>query len=415
MLSSRSKIRLAFLGVALISLGTSLLSLSYLNRITARIEQMVKVDAKVAELGESISIKMLEARREEKNYIIYLDTVHIVNNRFILEDIERDVLSAKEISPAYTTKLDSISMLIESYGQNIRQLAFAIQDDPRTIYRLQQQIINYEQELRSLARRRKLSVEDLPSWTSDVNIALLSASTKLSTEKAQLFSDLRDIGNRIMALSQEITVRARESMAKNSAEGISYSVKAERNTATLLLLAALLLVFLIVYLPHRIFLPYSKISKALQAIGRGESEIQLPNIEAGDELGDLSRSFQEAIQKMRTFSDLKTAKISQIQRNLYRILEEVEEAILILSPDLTILYLNDSAQSLLDVDRDVVSRSIRELDMLWGLLNKLHVDLEKRDRYDVKMKKRGLGKRRISIIPSTSNSGKVDNIVIVIG
>jgi nitrogen fixation/metabolism regulation signal transduction histidine kinase len=180
-------------------------------------------------------------------------------------------------------------------------------------------------------------------------------------------------------------------------------------------LAALLLVFLIIYLPHRIFLPYSKISRALQAIGRGESEIQLPNIEAGDELGELSRSFQEAIQKMHTFSDLKTAKISQIQRNLYRILEEVEEAILILSPDLTILYLNDSAQSLLDVDRDVVSRSVRELDMLWGLFNKLNVDLEKRGRYDVKMKKWGLGRRRISIIPSTSNSGKIDNIVIVIG
>ena len=414
MLSSRGKIRLAFLGVAFISLGTSLLSLSYLNRMTAKIEQMVKKDAKMAELGESISIKMLDARREEKNYIIYLDTAYIVNNRLILEDIERDVLSAKEISPAYTTKLDSISMLIGSYGQNIRQLAYAIQDDPRTIYRLQQQIINYEQELRSLASKRKLSVEDLPSWTSDVNIALLSASTKLSTEKAQLFSDLRDIGNRIIALSQEITVRARESMARNSAEGISYSVKAERNTATLLLLAALLLVFLIIYMPHKIFLPYRKISKALQAIGRGETEFQLPNIEAGDELGELSRSFQEAIQKLRTFSDLKTAKITQIQRNLYRILEEVEEAIIILSPDLTILYLNDSAQNLLDVDRDVVSRSIRDLNALWEMLNKSDVDLEKRGRYEVKMKKMGIGKRRISIIPSASNSGKIDNIVIII-
>ena len=416
MLTSKTKIRLALLAVALISLGTSLLSLSYMNQMAKKIDQIANMDAKIAELGEAISIKMLRARREEKNFIIYLDTTYISNNQLIIEEIQSDVRNAKEMAISYSTELDSIETFLMGYNDNITRMVSAFQEDPRTLYNLQRQIMNYEQELRTLARNRRLDIESLPSWSSDINIALLSASAKLSTEKSRLFSELREAGDEIMELAQQISVSARESLAANSSQGMSYSVKAQRNTWTLVLIAVFLLAYLIFDMPHRIFLPYRRIGKALQAIGRGESEFLLPNIEADDELGELSRSFQEAIRKLRTFNELKTGKITQIQRNLHRILEEVKEAVIILGPDLIILYLNDAAKTLFEIDREIVSKSIKDLTPLWEVLDQTIENIEQRGRYEVnlKLKKMELKKKIVSIIPSSGQTGKLENILLII-
>jgi methyl-accepting chemotaxis protein len=416
MRTGKGKIRLALLLVALISLGTSLLSLSYMNRMARKFEQIASRDAKIAELGEVLSIKMLEARREEKNFIIYLDTTYIVGNRRIIEEIRSNVENAIGITTAYTGELDSIEVLVAEYSANIDRLVTAFQEDPRTLYNLQRQIMNYEQDLRNLTKNRRLSAESLPSLSSDVNIALLSASAKLSAEKTRLFNELREEGDRIIALAQDIASSARETLAKNSAEGMSYSQKAQRNTWTLILIAVFLLAYLVISLPRRIFLPYRKISRALQAIGRGDSEFTLPNVGKGDELGELSRSFEEAIGKLRDYSDLKTSKIAHLQRNLYRVLEEVKETFFILAPDLTVLYVNAAAKELFDIDRELVSKSIKELESLWEVLKESIIDVEKRGRYEVplKFRKMELKKKMVSVIPSTGDSGRLENIFIII-
>ncbi len=415
-MTSRGKIRFALLAVAFIALGTSLLSLSYMNQMAQRIDQIATRDAKIAELGEALSIQMLQARREEKNFIIYLDTLYIANTRDIIQEMRSSVLNAKAIAQNYVGKLDSIEALLQIYDSKVTDLVYAFQEDPRTLYNLQRQIMNYEQELRTLAKDRKLDLESLPSWSSDVNIALLSASAKLSTEKSRLFEELRGVGNDVMTLAQEIATRARESLAANSIQGMSYSVKAQRNTLTLILIAVLLLTYLIIYLPSNIFQPYRKIGKALLAIGRGESEFILPNMDVNDELGDLSRAIKEAIQKLHAYNELKTKKIAQIQRNLHRILDEVKEAVIILAPDLTILFLNNAAKVLFETERELISKSIKELEPLWQVVDWSVADLEKKGRYevDLKLKKVEFKKKMVSIVPNIGSAGKLENILIII-
>ena len=415
-MTSRGKIRFALLAVAFIALGTTLLSLSYMNQMARRIDQIASKDAKIAELGEALSIQMLQARREEKNFIIYLDTLYISNTHHIIKEMRSSVLNAKEIAQNYVGKLDSIEALLQIYDSDITNLVYAFQEDPRTLYNLQRQIMNYEQELRTLAKNRRLDLESLPSWSSDASIALLSAGAKLSTEKSRLFEELRDVGNDIMTLAQQITTLARKSLATNSAQGISYSVKAQRNTITLILIAIFLIAYLIIYLPNNIFQPYRKIGKALLAIGRGESEFLLPNMEVKDELGDFSRAIKEAIQKLHAYNDLKTIKIAQIQRNLHRILEEVKEAVIILAPDLTILFLNSAAKYLFETDRELISKSIKELEPLWNVLDRSIIDIEKKGRYEVefKLKKVEFKKKVVSIVPSTGSAGRLENILIII-
>ena len=213
-MTSRGKIRFALLTVAFIALGTSLMSLSYMNQIAKRIDQIANKDAKIAELGESLSIQMLEARREEKNFIIYLDTLYIDLNQSKINTMLSNVSEARQFAKSYSTKLDSIDFFLNGYSETMNRLVSVFQEDPRTLYKLQQQIINYERQLQQLAKNRKLNLETLPSWSTDANIAVLSASAKLSNEKSRIFSELRETGDQINSLARQITRHARMSLNK---------------------------------------------------------------------------------------------------------------------------------------------------------------------------------------------------------
>jgi hypothetical protein len=253
-LSGKGKIRLALFVVAAISMATSLIALSYLNGMAKKIGEIVQQDARFAELGEEISIKMLEARREEKNFIIYLDSTHIDNNWSILEQIRMRVKDAREVDSHYSLMLDSISLALSRYSSNLHLLVGIFKENPRALQSLQ----NY-----------------MASWVSDLNLSLLAATTKVSTEKARSITELKQTSDVVLKFAGIIATNARESLAQHSAEGLRYGVKAQRNAGTIFLITGFLLIYLILYFPHQIFSPFRKITKMLKAIERGETDISL--------------------------------------------------------------------------------------------------------------------------------------------
>ena len=416
MLSSRGKIRISLFIVAFISLGASYLSLSYMTQMGKKIEEIVYKDARMAELGEMLTRKMLEARREEKNFIIEMDTLYIEKNKAIQEQIKTEVNNAREVTPAYPHELDSLDILVVRYGKQIDLLVSSYRKDPKILSRLGRQINKYEEDLKKLVEDQNLDPAALPLMNSFINIELLSETTKLSTEKSKLFFELKEVSRNFMSLTQKITADARESLVRHSEEGMSFSVKAQRNTLTLLFLAALILAYMIFYLPRKILLPFKKIIRSLNAIARGEIGAPLPDVSTGDELGELSRSFQQAIQKLKHFNELKTSKIIEIERNFRRSIDEVDESVIILFPDLKISYLNSAARKMFSINSDVISKSMKDLPVLWDIFGDSLESIEKKGRveYSVKLKKRDFKKRTVTIIPNTGKGGKLENIVVII-
>jgi methyl-accepting chemotaxis protein len=416
MLTGKGKIRSALLLVTSICMGTAFLSLSYMKGMVRNIEEIAFRDARLAELGEEISISVLEARREEKNFIIYADTAYIKKNRMILERIQDGVKKAREISPDYIQELDSIDLLVVNYNAQLDLLVKTFQEDPLTLNRLQRQVINYEEELRQLAQRRKLDMNELPSWTSDVNASLSAAATRLSADKARLFDSLKETASTIQRVSQTIAKQARQRLAENSIKGMSYGTKAERNTITILLFGIILLGFLIFYLPHRIFYPFRIITRALNALGRGETELVLPNLDSNDEIGMLSRSFHEAVEKLILYNEMKSEKIVEMNRNIHRLMEEVREGIIFLSEDFTILSINEAARQLFNIKTDTGGKSLNDHPELWNLFEEplTHIDKKGRQEIYLKIKKREIKKHQVFIIPEMAQNGKLQNILIVI-
>ncbi len=416
MLSSRGKIRVALLTIAAISVGTSFVSLFYMNRIIKRSKRIAEKDSRMAGLAEDISLKVLEAKREEKNFIIYLDSTYIENNRNIINGIRTDINQAKEVAKEYTPFLDSIEFLANQYSEDIEFLIKYFREDPRALNQLQRQFINYEEELKKLAKRSQIKVDSLPFLTSDLDVLMLSANIKLSTDKERLINELRETSNLILTLSREITIQARQALAKNSAESILYGIKAERNAMVIFIITALLLIYLLFYLPNRIFQPYRRLIRTLKAIAQGEINFAFPETKAGDELQELSNSFQNTIAKLKQFNDLKTEKIGEGVRKLRLILESINQAVIILEPDLTISYMNKTAIELFSLNSDLINKSIKEIPVLWEFFGEALSDIETKGRVECskKIKKRDFRKRNALIIPNLNEASKLEGILIIV-
>lgn len=415
MFSAKAKIRLALVIVASISLGASFLSLFYMNSMVKKIDEIVHRDAKMAELGEGMALKMLKARREEKNFIIYLDPAYIEDNRAIIEDFRTDIDEARQVSQEYTWTLDSLEHFVTHYSRSIDLLVQAFEENPKALNVLQRQVMSYEDQLKKLAHTGQIETDSLPSWMSDLNISLLAASTKLSAEKARLFTELRESSDLVLKSTQGITERARQALAQHSSEGVRYGVKAQRNTITVFLITGFLLAYLVFYLPSRIFLPFRRLVRALKAIGRGETDVNLPGTEQQDEIGELARAFESAIHNLKLFDSLKTKKIAETERKLRRVLDETKDAVLILSPELRISYLNSAASKLFSIKGEVTSKRLQDLPELWAILATHLQNVETRGRVEFVLSgtQLNLPHKHGAVIRNMGRDGKPENILVI--
>ena len=154
----------------------------------------------------------------------------------------------------------------------------------------------------------------------------------------------------------------------------------------------------------------------LQAIGRGESHITLPNIEADDELGELSRSFQKSIKRLQLFNELRTSKITELRRVRNRILDEISETVIIIDPDFKIKTINEAGKELLHIQGETIKASLKDFKDLWKHLSEvLNTDTLKGKREILfKTRNKTLKNKIATILPVFESLDQLDQIIIII-
>jgi nitrogen fixation/metabolism regulation signal transduction histidine kinase len=415
-LSVKGKIRLALFIVGFLSLATSFISLAYMNNMIRKIKDITQVDAALAALARDISIQILEARREEKNFIIYLDQSYIKNTYSIIDQVTLNVAEARVLAPQHSAALDSIDSLAVHYLAHIEQLATTFQEDPNTISRIQKQMLDYEERLKKALSGSETRDDSLPSWISDLNILLASTAAKMSVEKVRLLTNLRETSDQILQISQQMTIAAQESLTEHSKEGVIFGVRAQRNALTVFIITGLLLAYLIFYFPKRILFPFRSINRAIKAIGRGESSTIIPEFRKGEEFWDLVNSIQDTLRQLRQYDEIKTNKIVESRKQLVQILDEVNESIILLSEDMRITHFNTAASIALSLTADMLHKHIENIPALWqhfgALLNE--ATLKRKVSGSIRIKRTDLKKRNACIVSFANNEGKLHSYVIIL-
>jgi PAS domain-containing protein len=399
-LTSKNKIRFALIIVGGLSLLTSFVSLIYMNIMIDRIKQITQKDASLATTANSISILMLDARREEKNFIIYLDTTYIGRTRGIIEHVEANIDNARSIAPEYSTMFDSMTVLISRYGENIELLDEIFHEDPRALTSIQQQIVQYEERLKKTMRKGNADEDSMPSWISDLNVLMASAATKVSTEKLRVLTSLRQSSDALLLLAQDVATLAQIAISEHGDEGVRSGLRAQRNALTIFIITGLILCYFIISLPKRILKPFNKIANVLKALGRGETGVIQPSLNKGDEFEALYKSFQEATHSLREYNVLKTEKISALKRQFDTTIAEVKEAVIVLSRELHVITLNSAAGTLFGLTSDCIGKSVQDIKILQTLYQEhLMGDINKRVEFKKKVKRTDLKAKQLVIIP----------------
>ena len=416
MLSSKGKIRLVLVVAVSLSLITALVSLLYMNSMISRIRQITLRDAKLVDLGRDISIKVLDARREEKNFIIYLDSTYIDQTLSIIDQIEYNVEQARQIAPEQTGILDSISALILDYKNDIVNLRKTFEEDPRALSSLQRQLVDYEERLKKTVAGHKLQEDSLPAWLSDLNILAVAATAKLSTEKARLLGALRETTSAILNLAGSIVAQAQSDLSRHSEEGVRYGFKAQRNTVTIFIITILLLAYLIIYFPRIVLLPFQRITKTMKAISKGETAFRIDDLEKGGEFYELYNSFHDAIYNLKLHNDLKTEKIAELQNQFRSAADEIKEPCLVVSGDLKLSYVNKAAMDMFSLGESAAGKSITEIPALWKLLEEPFKadDNQRRVEINARIKRSDIRKRCITLLSLRGKSNMPATRLIII-
>lgn len=416
MFSAKNKIRLILGLIAVISWGSTLLSLLAINRMIFKVDLIVSKDVAITELGDRITIRMLEARRDEKNFIIYSDSTYLVQNRARIQEIIKDIQKTRVLTGIYQQPLDSLEILIRHYASAIAELSRTYQEDPRSLYKLQEQIQLYEQELRRMAKKRELNMQEMSSLGADLSMPILSAAMKISADQVRLFNDLRETSDQVQQLVQRISQKARDTLAADAAQSMQYGLTAQKWIFILLIVTGILLLALIIIIPNRIFLRFNRLNRILKAIGRGETDFAVPKSQYRDEVDELFESFGDAIERLKYFNNLKTEKIIEIERNLRRIIDEVDEAVFILSEDLKITHLNRAAQQMFNIKNEVIRNSIRSVSSIWEPLGEKLDQIEKIGRIEteIKLRKHRIKKQHVIVMPITGLANRLESVVVFI-
>ena len=149
---------------------------------------------------------------------------------------------------------------------------------------------------------------------------------------------------------------------------------------------------------------------------RGETETQLSHIDSTDEVGELSRAIQSAIQRLRDYNVLRTEKIIEVQRDLTRVIEEINEGVFILAHNGAIIQMNGAAKSLFEIEKDAVPTSIKDIPRLGDLVVTKLPDIDKQGKQEVKFKvnRQGTRKKTAQIIPNIDLNNRLSHVLIVI-
>ncbi len=416
MLTTRNKIRFALLIVGLLSLITSIVSLTYMNNMTRRIQDIIIRDAMILTLSRDISIKILDARREEKNFIIFLDKSYIQNTNIIIVDIMANIDEIKNLAPEHLVDLDSMNFFLDQYNIDINALAEIFEEDPKALDRLQKQFIEYEERLRKTTGARSVSPDSGSEWIIDLNLLIASASTKISAEKSRLLARLRDNSDRVFDLAQKISNHGQTMIKQHGDEGIRFGILAQRNSMVIFIITGLLLVYLLFSLPRYIMAPFTKIMKVLGSIGRGDTSVTLPSFARNDEFEKLYDSFQDAIQKLRQYNELKTTKIIEMKKQLINVLDEIREGAVIFNGKWQVTYINESAQKLFGVDDSIVNKNIGDVKLLELLVkeNRGEAESGKKVIFSSRIKSTDLKKRNVFLAPIIGDNNIINVYVLLI-
>jgi nitrogen fixation/metabolism regulation signal transduction histidine kinase len=333
------------LSVALVApvIVISLLYIGQMNRVLGRV---ISVDVELMRLGDRITLAFLDARRDEKNFLLYRDTVYLSNARTGADRLLTLCSQGRKLDRGLAPVFDSIAGEIGIYRIQLDTMAALLDPEatahPQSLDRLRaehQQLLELAAATADTVRRDSaLAAADRLASRADVPVGGLLGrllNEQIRATEGRVAVHAGTIGEYAAARTRDSQQRAHQ-----------LSTWGQRNIATALLLVCVGLIWLIISLPRRIVLPLKRIANALGRAERGELDVRV-TVHGRDELDQLARQLNRVFTRLRENDDRKTSYIQLLEHRFRLLAADIAEGVLVFDRTPNIIFANAAVEALL--------------------------------------------------------------------
>ncbi len=354
-LSLRRRIVLSLLFSFVLILPAVSLTLYYFSDLLTSMDVITRQDVELGQTATDMGYTMLEIQQQERAYRIFGSPEERDRIQGLLAHADTLLDRASKITPSSSRQMiTDLSRALEDYRSNFGILTAYLSENPlpdrlrRLRSRLPGEVDEAARDLLGLnallensSPARRDSLLTLARQYAD-NLALdRSVITEGQGDQSvsYLQRNIESARQKFFRTSRQLAEFAWTSMREHRETGLRIEARSKRNIIFLFILTTILFSFVIFRLPGAIIRPITGLSRIFRKAGNGEWGVHAP-IPSDDEIGELAASYNQVLERMRLYDDLKTKRIATQRRFVERLIDYLNVPVCILTRNMTVLYFN---------------------------------------------------------------------------
>lgn len=299
--SLRKRVAYSLAIVRLILVPVIALAVYYLFAMGWIVDRIVRVDAQVATLAESVSIQMLNARRMELNYFLLRDPADLKASHDSLETLHKTLEECVTLQPAIKGSVRLIEAELQAYRRSLDAAVARVNSGHvSTAARFQQVVKAYEKSLDTLlsqsrrqSRAQLLDALRNQSGSFDSQVASVIAASDPGLRQAT--DELQASSDTILQLSTALEVESWNRVRSDHDEARHLLSHAEWILSIVSALVFILSLIVSYILPKQVVKPLMDLKAAVDHAAGGNYEIEF-DVQGKGEVAQLAHSVRDLIQ-----------------------------------------------------------------------------------------------------------------------
>jgi methyl-accepting chemotaxis protein len=280
------------------------LAVYYLFEMGWIVDRIVNVDAPAATLAQRASIEILEARREERNYLLLHDPSYLAANRDSLGKTRQIVSQMQDLEPQ---DLGETQKALEALGVYEQRLSAAVsameQPGQADADRIQAVVRAYEKDLNDLLRgakvkRREQLIEELRNRVGSFDTQITETVQEGNPALAPVTEELQSSIQEVLGLLTDLETENWKRVESDHREARRLLRQAEWALSIVSAITLLFSIWVSFILPRQVVKPLISLREAVDHAAQGDNAIEL-EIEGRGEVADLARSVHNLIVRLR--------------------------------------------------------------------------------------------------------------------
>jgi len=302
--SLRRRVAYSLAIARLILVPVIFLAVYYLFKMGFIVDQIVNVDAPAATYAQQASIEMLEARREERNYLLLRDESYLQANREAIGRVKQILDEIRELGQANQSATAMAEQELNLYEKRF-EAAVEVMQQPGggPTDRIQAVVRAYEQDLDELLknsrhRRRAQLIEDLRKRVDSFDAQISETVQQGNPALRQVTEDLQTSSQKLLQLASEIEKQNWQRVENDRSEARRLLLEAEWALSIVSFLTLLFSVGVSFILPRQVVKPLIGLKEAVDQAAAGNYEIEF-DIRGEGEVVELAKSVQNMLSAVR--------------------------------------------------------------------------------------------------------------------